>query len=109
MSDPAHSTHEPSPALFRTYMVIALALAIFTAASFVVNGLVHSGTLTAMTGFWLILGVACIKALLVALYFMHLMVDWGKVYFLLVPVLILAAMTVITWLPDMVFDWQRGY
>ncbi len=107
MSDTAHSADEHSPALFRTYMVIAVALAIFTAASFVVNGLVHAGTLTATTGFWLILGVAVVKALLVALYFMHLLVDWGKVYFLLVPVLILAALTVIAWLPDMVFDWHR--
>lgn len=100
----AHGDHDP--ALFRAYMVIAVLLAVFTAASFVVNGLVHAKTLTPMAGFWIILAVAVVKAVLVALYFMHLLADWGKVYFLIVPVLILAAMTVIALLPDHVFDWH---
>ena len=43
-------------------------------------------------------GVAVIKAILVGLYFMHLIVDWGKLYYLIFPTFILAAMfiTVLT-------------
>ena len=50
--------------------------------------------ITAHEGFNLILGVAIIKALLVAMIFMHLKWDWGKLYFLIVPTFVLAPMIV---------------
>ncbi len=105
-SEPLGFADDHGPGLFRAYMIVAAALAIFTAASFVVNGMVHAGSLTHVTGFWIILSVAVIKALLVALYFMHLLADWSKVCFLIVPVLILAALTILAFVPDHVFDWQ---
>jgi hypothetical protein len=86
-------------------MVIAVCLGLFTAFSVIVNLLVRGETLPVHTGFVLILGVAFAKAALVALFFMHLYSDWGKLYFLIVPVSILAVTMVIALLPDMVVAW----
>ncbi len=88
------------------YMVIACCLGLFTAFSFVVNRFVAAGTVSVHTGFVLILTVAFAKAILVGAVFMHLFFDWGKLYFLIVPVLILAVTMMIALLPDMVLAWQ---
>ena len=100
---PTDSHHGPT---LRLYMVIAVCLALFTAISFVVNALVGHDVLAAHTGLVLILAVAFAKAVLVGMYFMHLYSDWGKLYFLIVPVMILAVTMIIALLPDMVFAWQ---
>jgi cytochrome c oxidase subunit IV len=88
------------------YLVVACVLGLFTAFSFLVNAQVRQGRLGTHTGFALILGVAFAKAVLVGLFFMHLKYDWGKLYFLIVPVSILAVVLVIALLPDMVIDWE---
>jgi cytochrome c oxidase subunit 4 len=59
-----------------------------------------------MTGLVIILGVAVIKATLVGLYFMHLVVDWAKLYFLIFPTFILAAMFITVLMPDIVLAWR---
>jgi cytochrome c oxidase subunit 4 len=100
----AEAHHGPN---VRLYLVIGGALAVFTVVSFVVNYLVRQDTLTPQTGFVIILGVAVVKAILVALYFMHLKYDWGRVYFMVVPVLILGTMFMIVLLPDIVFAWKE--
>jgi cytochrome c oxidase subunit 4 len=88
------------------YLVIALALAGFTIASFIVNGAVTGGSLSAFMGFVLIMGVAVCKALLVGMYFMHLKYDWGRLYFMIIPAFILATMFVVVLLPDIVVAWH---
>lgn len=85
--------------VFQTYMTVALVLCVCTAASFLVNQFV-AGKVTA---FLLILGVACLKAVLVAYIFMHLKWDWGLLYFLIVPVSILGVMMAVVFLPDIFF------
>jgi cytochrome c oxidase subunit 4 len=104
MADAHEHAHE-GPDL-RLYLVVAAALAGFTASSFVVNFLVRDGRLTAQLGFVLILGVAVCKAVLVGMYFMHLKYDWGKLYFLIFPVSILAVMMMVVLLPDIVLAWH---
>jgi caa(3)-type oxidase subunit IV len=91
----------------KPYLVIFGALSIFTAVSFFVNYMVRAGSLQAGTGFTLILGVAVVKAILVAMFFMHLKFDWGRLYFMIVPVLILGTMMVIVLLPDIVLAWHH--
>jgi cytochrome c oxidase subunit 4 len=93
--------------LFRAYMAVALALAVFTATSFGVNALVRSEHLSSLMGFVLILGVAIVKATLVGLYFMHLKYDWGRLYFMIVPAFILGTMLMFVLLPDIVIGWQK--
>lgn len=95
--------HGPS---FKAYMVVFGALSIFTAISFVVNEAVRHDVLTSQMGFLLILAVAIVKALLVAIYFMHLIVDWGKLYYFIFPTFILGTMFMIVLLPDIVLAWH---
>jgi cytochrome c oxidase subunit 4 len=99
--DAAHSAK-----VFRAYMVVAIVLAVFTATSFGVNYFVRHEHISPSMGFLLILGVAICKACLVGMYFMHLMWDWGKLYFIIVPIFILGTMMAIVFLPDAVFAWH---
>jgi caa(3)-type oxidase subunit IV len=90
--------------LVRAYLLIFLALAIFTLVSFIANYAAHEEQkwISTQTAFTIILGVAIIKAILVAMFFMHLKFDWGRVYFMIVPVLILGVMMMMVLLPDIV-------
>ena len=62
-----------------------------------------------LTNVSLILGVAVVKALLVATYFMHLKWDWGRLYFLIIPAFVLAPMALFALLPDIVLYWKILY
>src|SRR5262245_15558803 len=95
--DPGHEEHGPD---LKIYLTIAAALAVFTAASFVVNYLVRQEVFSHSMGFFLILSVAIVKATLVGMFFMHVKYDWGNLYFLIIPAFILATMMVVVLLPD---------
>ncbi len=104
MATEAHNPDAHNGTLVRAYLVIFLALAIFTLVSFIANYAAHEeqGWISTQTAFTIILGVAIIKAILVAMFFMHLKFDWGRVYFMIVPVLILGVMMMMVLLPDIV-------
>jgi caa(3)-type oxidase subunit IV len=104
MSDQPHAH---GPVDIKPYITVFVALSVFTVVSFVVNKFVNDGTLTTTMGFILILGVAIIKALLVVMIFMHLKWDWGRLYFMIIPALILAPMLVFALLPDIVMYWKH--
>ena len=93
----------------RPYLVVFGALVIFTALSFVFNSLVRADAITPEMGFTLILAVAVCKAVLVATYFMHLVLDWKRLYFVIIPVMIMGAMMIIVLLPDIVLAWHHNY
>jgi cytochrome c oxidase subunit IV len=99
--------HAHGPATTKPFMVVFTALCVFTLVSFVVNYFVRQGSVVASTGFVIILGVAVVKALLVATYFMHLKWDWSRLYFLIIPALVLAPMLVFALLPDLVLYWKN--
>jgi caa(3)-type oxidase subunit IV len=103
-TETAHEGHS-----LRPYFVVFGALVIFTALSFVFNSLVRGGSITPQTGFTLILAVAVCKAVLVATYFMHLLLDWKRLYFVIIPVMIMGAMMIIVLLPDIVLGWHHDY
>lgn len=100
----AHDHHGPD---VKTYMVIFGALVVFTALSFLFNWLANRGVITHTTSFLAILTVAVIKATLVAMFFMHLKFDWGRVYFIVIPVMVLCVMMMIILLPDIVLGWTE--
>jgi caa(3)-type oxidase subunit IV len=102
----SHGTQEHHGPNYSTYMVVFGALTAFTLISFVVNSWYPPGSEHAMRGASIIMGVAVVKAFLVGLIFMHLISDWGKVYFIIVPIFILGVMMVIVLLPDMVMAWH---
>jgi cytochrome c oxidase subunit 4 len=98
---PSHDSEHHGPG-YQAYMVVFLALSVFTAISFLVNATVGRN----LTGLTIILAVAIVKAILVGLYFMHLVVDWGRLYYLIFPTFILAAMFITVLLPDIVLAWH---
>jgi caa(3)-type oxidase subunit IV len=91
----------------KIYLVIFAALAVFTAASFLANDAMRHEIITPYTSFALILGVAICKTVLVAMFFMHLKLDWSRLYFVIIPVMLLATMMVIVLLPDIVLSWRQ--
>jgi cytochrome c oxidase subunit 4 len=105
----AHDTHAHHGPDFKLYMVVAFALSVFTITSFIFNYMYRTNFITANTSFLLILGVAIIKAVLVGMYFMHLKFEWGKLYFMIIPAFILAAMFAVVLLPDIVLGWQPSH
>ncbi len=92
-----HAHHGPT---FQLYMLVALALAIGTSLSFVFNQTMSAKFIA----FVLILGVAIVKATLVAMYFMHLKWDWKLLYFLIIPAFILGTMMMVVFLPDILLN-----
>jgi caa(3)-type oxidase subunit IV len=102
----SHGTEADHGPSFITYMMVFAALTIFTLISFIANHFFRPGSPSSVTGWRIIMGVAVIKAFLVGLIFMHLKYDWGKVYFIIVPIFILGVMMIIVFLPDMVMAWH---
>jgi cytochrome c oxidase subunit 4 len=111
MTEPTHSHSHPEHAHagpdIKLYLIIGAALAVFTAVSFIVNFQVRHEHLSAVAGFIIILAVAICKAVLVGMFFMHLKYDWGNIYFMLIPIMILAVMMMLVLMPDIVFAWHN--
>jgi cytochrome c oxidase subunit IV len=95
----------------KAYLIVFGFLAFFTLTSFVANYAAHPehAWISPFTSFVIIFVVAVVKAVLVATFFMHLNFDWGRVYFLIVPVLILGTVMMIVLLPDIVLAWRSVY
>src|SRR5262245_24929939 len=98
----AHDAEHHGPNVSAYFKVFG-ALAVFTLISFLVNFILGRGS---FAGFAIILAVAICKAVLVAMIFMHLVVDWKRVYILIIPALVLGPMLVIVLLPDIVMAWH---
>src|SRR5262249_43881604 len=99
----SHSSEHHEGLNVKSYLIVFAALTVFTAISFVVNRYIGRNT----NGLMIILGVAVIKAVLVGMYFMHLVIDWGRFYFLIFPAFVLGAMMIVVFLPDMVIAWRH--
>jgi caa(3)-type oxidase subunit IV len=54
-----------------------------------------------------IMVTAVCKAVLVAMFFMHLKLDWFKVYYMVVPALIMGTILLCALLPDITFSMYR--
>ncbi|MGF1582139.1 MAG: cytochrome C oxidase subunit IV family protein [Gemmataceae bacterium] len=86
---------------FIEYMIIFGALCLATATSyalFEIFGRSFYGVVT-------ITMVSIVKATLVAVYFMHLKFDWNRLYFIVIPLMILTVMTIVVLMPDVMFGW----
>ena len=107
MNDSHESDSQHGPNV-KAYLVIFGALAGFTLVSFLANYAAHpeQAWLSSYQAFAIIMIVAVVKAVLVAMFFMHLKWDWPRVYFMIVPVLILGVMMMLVLLPDIVLGWN---
>jgi cytochrome c oxidase subunit 4 len=112
MADTPHADADAGhgASLFRAYMIIAVVLTLCTATSFLFNYLAHEDVkvISRLTSFVLILGVAILKATLVAVYFMHLKWDWKRLYFLIFPAFILGAMMMMVLTPDILLGNEHS-
>src|SRR6266481_1069324 len=90
---------------FQTYIFVFIALCVGTGLSFLANLLLGQGG----ASFWIIMAVAVFKATLVAMIFMHLKFDWGRLYCIVIPVSVMAVMMLIVLLPDIVLGWHYGF
>ena|SRR5579884_3591038 len=110
MTETGHATTDDAAHDMRVkaYFTVFIALSVFTAVSFLANEAVRQNWIGTQTSFTIIILVAVIKAVLVGLIFMHLKYDWGKVYFIIVPIFILGVMMAMVFLPDIVIAWQPG-
>ena len=108
MTETGHATtHDAAHDMrVKAYFTVFIALSIFTAISFLANEAVRQGWIGVETSFTIIIAVAVIKAFLVGLIFMHLNFDWGKVYFIIVPIFVLGVMMMMVLMPDIVISWQ---
>ena len=91
----AEAHHTPNDKL---YLGVFGALAVLTGISFMVSETLHSRLATIL----LVMGMATVKAFLVATFFMHLNWDWSKVRVMLVAAAVLSAVLVIALIPDIV-------
>jgi cytochrome c oxidase subunit 4 len=103
----AHAHDHAHSGTMGSYIAVFVALSVFTLVSFAANWMVQHGSMSATTAFVIILGVACIKAALVAMIFMHLKWDWKRLYFMIAPAFILAPFLIIALLPDIVLAWKQ--
>ncbi len=101
--DGGHAHHE-GHITDATFVKVFIVLLVCTATSYTVNRIV--GAEHALLNFLLIGLVSCIKAALVMYFFMHLKIDWRKVFVFLIPICILAPMVIIVLWPDMVLSWS---
>ena len=103
MTDQPHDDHaDHAGPSFTAYLSVFGALCVCTALSFVVNQILGENHTSA----GIIMGVAVIKAVLVAGIFMHLRWDWGKLYCIVIPVCILTVMMVIILSIDQTLVWH---
>lgn len=100
---PAQGHGEDHGDLFKIYFMVFGALAVLTGVSFGIYELLGQG----QSSLWIIMFVSAVKATLVAVIFMHLKWDWGRVFGIMIPVVVMAVMMIIVLLPDIVFAPRR--
>ena len=103
MAEPHASDDAHAAPNFLAYIYVFLALSVCTIISFALYGVLGQGMGSAS----LIMIVAVIKAGLVAWIFMHLKLDWKRIYFLIIPALILGVTLMVVLLPDIVIIWHQ--
>ena len=110
MTETGHATtHDAAHDMrVKAYFTVFIALSIFTAISFLANEAVRQEWIGLTASVTIIIVVAVIKAFLVGLIFMHLKYDWGRVYFIIVPIFILGVMMMMVLMPDIVIPWQSS-
>ena len=98
----AHEAHHPHPNYWAVFgiLVVLTAVSFFTVSAW--------WPLSHEAGHNLVMVVAVCKAVLVAMFFMHLKFDWFKVYMMVVPALILGTVLVCALLPDITFSQTRN-
>ena len=103
-ADAAHAEHHEAHISDKTFLRVFGFLLVLTAATFAANQFL--GEKWKIVAFIIIGSIAIGKALFVVVFFMHLLLDWKKLFLFIVPVMILAPLIVIVLWPDIVLAWR---
>jgi cytochrome c oxidase subunit IV len=97
-----HDAH-PEPNYMGVFYILCgcTLVSFLTVSAFWVDNLGHQ------SGHTVVMVVAVIKALLVAMYFMHLKWDWFRIYGMMVPTMIMGTLLMLALLPDITFSETR--
>lgn len=97
-----HGSHEPHPHVDRTaaFLKVFGLLCVLTALSFCTYFDFWKHNVPERSGWTMMMAVAVCKALLVALFFMHLRWEAAWKYVLTLPTLLMAAILIVALIPD---------
>ena len=100
--DPAHGGS------LKTYIAVFVALCVLTGASFFTCSEAWPFKSTPSIGWAFMMAVSCTKALLVILFFMHLLWEANWKYVLTIPASIMSVFMVFMLVPDVGMRWNRS-
>ena len=108
----AHAEHESGShdehhgGSIKTYIVVFLALCLLTTASFFTYSEFWREHFSAQAGWAFMMAVSCTKALLVILFFMHLLYEANWKYVLTIPTIFMSIFLVLMLVPDVGYQWS---
>ncbi|MEK6249836.1 MAG: cytochrome C oxidase subunit IV family protein [Planctomycetales bacterium] len=95
----AHDDH-PHGGSIKTYMLVFIALCVLTSASFLTYTDFWRNSFDKHTGWAFMMAVSCTKAMLVILFFMHLLYEANWKYVLTLPSIFMSVFLVCMLIPD---------
>lgn len=108
MSEPTHDEHESHEGVGK-YLVVFLFLCVLTAASFFTYSSYWPFKDTPAVGRAFMMAVSCTKAMLVILFFMHLLWEAKWKYILTIPASFISLFLCLMLVPDIGWRMNTGY
>lgn len=105
VTNTGHDDHEHQVSL-KTYFAVFIALCVLTSASFFTYS--PYWPFGAKVGWAFMMAVSCTKAMLVILFFMHLLYEANWKYVLTIPATFMSIFLVLMLVPDVGMRWNRA-
>ena len=106
-SDPAADQETHHGGSIKTYVIVFLALCLLTTASFFTYSEFWREHFSAEAGWAFMMAVSCTKALLVVLFFMHLLYEANWKHVLTIPMVFMSIFLVLMLVPDVGMRMNR--
>jgi cytochrome c oxidase subunit 4 len=103
-----HESHEHHGGSIKTYILVFVALCLLTTASFFTYSEFWRTHFSPQAGWAFMMAVSCTKALLVVLFFMHLLYEANWKYVLTVPSLFMSIFLACMLIPDVGLRMNRA-
>jgi cytochrome c oxidase subunit 4 len=103
-----HENHEHHGGSIKTYLLVFVALCLLTTASFLTYTDFWRDHFSPQAGWAFMMAVSCTKALLVVLFFMHLLYEANWKYVLTIPSIFMSIFLVCMLIPDVGMRMNRA-
>ena len=103
-----HGSHEHHGGSIKTYLLVFVALCLLTTASFLTYTDFWRDHFSPQAGWAFMMAVSCTKALLVVLFFMHLLYEANWKYVLTIPSIFMSIFLVCMLIPDVGLRMNRA-